>query len=271
MRFFSVAAGVVSSAAALSLLGSVPVFAEELPAIPVVPAQTKVLILPTLDQTGDRPEMQQEHVKVGNHRLEFELLSRGFQVLGPDAALKAARADDIDLDDSDSRGKNTLKQLGKDTGVDWVISLAITDVHKQDKGTMFFKSRRGQAKVFIKVYDLKQGGWVADHAFEDTKTSTRVVGNVGTTGLFKQAIDTTVQRSIANLMAPYQQTVKITDEFSEADLITGEGATTTTPTSAGTTPAATDATSAATTTPASTDAASTASTTPAADQSGASK
>jgi len=262
MRFLSVSAGVVCAGAALSLLGSAPVSAEELPSIPVVPAQTKVLILPTLDQTGDRPEMQAEHVKVGNHRLEFELLTRGFQVMGPDTALKAARAADIDLDDSDSRGKNNLKQLGKDTGADWVISLAITDVHKQDKGTMFFKSRRGQAKVFIKVYDLKQGGWIADHAFEDTKTSTRVVGNVGTTGLFKQAIDTTVQRSIANLIAPYQQTVKIADEFSEADLITGDGATTTAPTSAGTTPAA------ATT---STDAPAAASTTPAADQSGASK
>jgi len=270
MRFFNVASGVVSAAAAMSLLASVPVLAEELPAIPVVPAQTKVLILPTLDQTGDRPEMQQEHVKVGNHRLEFELLTRGFQVLGPDTALKAARADDIDLDDSDSRGKNTLKQLGKDTGADWVISLAITDVHKQDKGTMFFKSRRGQAKVFIKVYDVKQGGWIADHAFEDTKTSTRVVGNVGTTGLFKQAIDTTTQRSIANLMAPYQQTVKVADEFSEADLITGAGATTTTPTSAGTTPASTDATPAATA-PTSTDAPAAAPTTPATDQSGVAK
>jgi hypothetical protein len=38
--------------------------ADELPSIPVTPASTKVLILPSLDETGDRADMQQEHVLV---------------------------------------------------------------------------------------------------------------------------------------------------------------------------------------------------------------
>ena len=213
---------------ACSLLAAVisfmpPAHADELPAIPVTPTDTKVLLLPTLDETGDRAEMQREHVNVGNHRLEYELLTRGFQVIGPHEALRAARAEGIDLDDTDSRGSMSLKMLAKDTGADWVVSAAVIEV-KDDKNRGFsvFANRRAYAKVQIKVYDAKQGGYLANRFQLEHKTTVRAlpgVNGIGTTGLFKQAIDTTIQRSIANLLTPYPKNVKVADEFGESDLI----------------------------------------------------
>jgi len=213
----------VCSLIAAGLSFTPPTHADELPAIPVTPTQTKVLLLPTLDETGDRAEMQREHVSVGNHRLEYELLTRGFQVIGPHDALRAARAEGIDLDDTDSRGSMSLKMLAKDTGADWVVSAAVIEVKDdRNRGFSVFANRRAYAKVQIKVYDAKQGGYLANRFQTEHKTTVRAmpgINGIGTTGLFKQAIDTTIQRSIANLLTPYPKNVKVADEFGESDLI----------------------------------------------------
>ncbi len=192
---------------------------DELPAIPVTPAQTKILILPVLDETGDRPDMQKEHTEFGNHRLEYEFITRGFQVLGPDIATRAARADDIDLDDVDSRTKASMKQLAKDTGADWVVAGAIIEVHSSSS---HFDQKRATAKVQMRILDVAQDGWIANRFFEDHKDSSLMIGTIGTTGLFRAAIDTTLQRSTSNLLDPYKQTVSVYGEFSQNDYLAGQ-------------------------------------------------
>jgi hypothetical protein len=194
-------------------------FADELPAVPVTPAQTKILILPVLDETGDRPDMQKEHTEFGNHRLEYEFITRGFQVIGPDMAIRAARADDIDLDDVDSRTKAAMKQLAKDTGADWVVAGAIVEVHESKS---HFDQKRATAKVQMRILDISQDGWIANRFFEDHKDSSLVIGTIGTTGLFRAAIDTTLQRSTSNLLDSYKQTVKVFGEFNQNDYLAGQ-------------------------------------------------
>ncbi len=191
--------------------------ADELPAIPVDPAQTKVLILPVLDETGDRPDMQKEHVNFGNHRLEYEFITRGFQVMGPEMAIHAARNEDFDLGDQDSRTKANMKKLAADTGADWVVGGAVIEV-KETKS--HFNQRRAQAKVQMRILDVKQNGWICDRYFEDHKDNWQE--GSGTTGLFRAAIDTTLQRLTSNLLDQYPQFVHVYGEFDENDYLAGQ-------------------------------------------------
>jgi len=220
-RAFSIA---LLALASLSVSICQPVHADSLPTAPIIPAQTKVLLLPTIDETGDKPEMVRAHVLTGNHRAEFEFLTRGFQMLSPSVATRAARTEDVDLDDAESRGKRDLKALGKDTGADWVVSLAVIEV-REEKVNNFWSAavggnqRRAKAKVQVRILDVNTDQYISNQFCQDTKTSQRFLGNIGTTGLFKQAIDVTIQRSLVNLLTPYPQVKKITDEFSESDLL----------------------------------------------------
>ena len=202
-----------------------PALADSLPTAPIVPTLTKVLLLPTIDESGDKPEMVRAHVLTGNHRAEYEFLTRGFQMLSPDVAMRAAHTEDIDLDDAESRGKRDLKALGRDTGADWVVSLAVIEV-REEKVSNFWTAavggnqRRAKAKVQVRILDVKNDLYISNQFCQDTKTSQRFLGNIGTTGLFKQAIDVTIQRSLINILTPYPQVKKIADEFGEDDLLT---------------------------------------------------
>jgi hypothetical protein len=55
--------------------------------------------------------------------------------------------------------------------------------------------------------------------FEDNKDSSSWSG---TTGLFRAAIDTTLQRSTSNLLDQYPQTVHVYNEFGEEDYLAGQ-------------------------------------------------
>ncbi len=194
--------------------------ADEIPALPVKPAETTILILPVIDSTGDRPEMQKEHTEFGNHRLEYEFITRDFKVAGPDLAVRSARNEDFDLDDSDSRTRANMLKLAKDNGADWVVSAEVIYVGSSNS---HFGKRRATGKVRLRILDVKQNGWIADRYFEDHKDSQGFLGgSVGTTGLFRSALDTTLQRSTSNLLDQYPQTVKVFDEFGENDYLAGQ-------------------------------------------------
>ena len=219
-------AALFTLAATVILLSSFykPSQADSLPTAPIVPALTKILLLPTIDETGDKPEMVRAHVMTGNHRAEYEFLTRGFPMLSPGVAIRAAHIEDIDLDDAESCGKRDLKALGRDTGADWVVSLAVVEV-REEKVNNFWSAavggnqRRAKAKVQVRILDVKNDLYISNQFCQDTKTSQRLLGNIGTTGLFKQAIDVTIQRSLVNLLTPYPQVKKIADEFSENELL----------------------------------------------------
>lgn len=102
---------------------------------PVAPAATKILILPTLDTTADRPEMEQEHIVTSDHRLAYEFLIRGFPVLAPDVAQRAARTNDIDLTAPDERTRKNLKVLGQTAGATWVVALTVMEVREARSGS----------------------------------------------------------------------------------------------------------------------------------------
>ncbi|HEY3328487.1 MAG TPA: hypothetical protein VGK19_00555 [Capsulimonadaceae bacterium] len=215
-------------AVALASSAYTPAVADELATPPVVPSATKVLIVPTLDETGDKPEMRRAHIATGNHRSEYELLIRGFQLIAPDEAVRAARKEDIDLDDSESRGKRSLLALGKDTGANWVVSLSVVSVREEQVNNFFSaigNQRRAKAKIQLRILDVAANQYITNRFCEDTKTNQRVLGNIGTTGLFKQAIDTTIQRAYSNVMSSYPIIKKIDGEFDEGDLVTGQDVT----------------------------------------------
>ena len=111
---------------------------------PVVPSATKILILPTLDTTADRPEMQQSHIVTSDHRLAYEFLIRGFSVQAPDVAVRAARTADIDLTASDERTRKNLKILGQAAGATWVVALTVMNVGEVRSGNFLSGGGRRQ-------------------------------------------------------------------------------------------------------------------------------
>ena len=192
---------------------------------PVVPSATKILILPTLDTTADRPEMQQSHIVTSDHRLAYEFLIRGFSVQAPDVAVRAARTADIDLTASDERTRKNLKIMGQAAGATWVVALTVMNVGEVRSGNFLSGGgRRAKAKVEIRIWDVGADAYITNKFYEDTKSTKRIFGSIGTTGLFRQAIDTTVQRSVQDILMPYPVIKHLQDQFNEVDVVTGESA-----------------------------------------------
>ncbi len=211
--------------AALLLVASGVARADVAAIPPVVPAATKILILPTLDTTADRPEMQQEHIVTSDHRLAYEFLIRGFAVQAPDVAVRAARTADIDLTAPDERTRKSLKILGQSAGATWVVALTVTDVGEVHSGNWLGTGgRRAKAKVEIRIWDVAADAYITNKFYEDTKSTKRFFGTIGTTGLFRQAVDTTVQRSVQDILTPYPVIKHLQEQFDETDVVSGEAA-----------------------------------------------
>ena len=192
---------------------------------PVVPSATKILILPTLDTTADRLEMQQEHIVTSDHRLAYEFLIRGFSALAPDVAIRAARTADIDLTAPDERTRKNLKIMGQAAGATWVVALTVMDVAEVHSGSWLNGGgRRAKAKVEIRIWDVASDTYIENKFYEDTKSTKRIFGSIGTTGLFRQAIDTTVQRSVQDILVPYPIIKHLREQFDENDVVKGEAA-----------------------------------------------
>ena len=192
---------------------------------PVVPSATKILILPTLDTTADRPEMQQSHIVTSDHRLAYEFLIRGFSVQAPDVAVRAARTADIDLTAPDERTRKNLKIMGQAAGATWVVALTVMNVEEVRSGSFLNGGgRRAKAKVEIRIWDVAAEAYITNKFFEDTKSTKRIFGSIGTTGLFRQAVDTTVQRSVQDILTPYPVNKHLEDQFKETEVVTGESA-----------------------------------------------
>ncbi len=192
---------------------------------PVVPSATKILILPTLDTTADRPEMQQSHIVTSDHRLAYEFLIRGFSVQAPDVAVRAARTADIDLTAPDERTRKNLKIMGQAAGATWVVALTVMNVEEVRSGSFLNGGgRRAKAKVEIRIWDVAAEAYITNKFFEDTKSTKRIFGSIGTTGLFRQAVDTTVQRSVQDILTPYPVNKHLADQFKETEVVTGESA-----------------------------------------------
>lgn len=225
LRVVFVTAAAVPALSAPLFLTPCPAYADSAAIAPVSPAATKVLILPTLDTTADRPEMQQEHIITSDHRLAYEFVIRGFAVQAPDVAQRAARVADIDLTAPDERTRKNLKVLGKAAGANWVVALTIADVSEKKTGNFLSGGgRRAQAKVEIRIWDVDADNYITNKFYEDTKSTKRLFNSIGTTGLFRQAVDTTVQRSVQDILVPYPIIKHMREQFDENDVVTGESA-----------------------------------------------
>ncbi|MGO8673580.1 MAG: hypothetical protein ACLQVD_19750 [Capsulimonadaceae bacterium] len=209
--------------------------AAPVPTSTITPAATKVLILPALDESGDlSPAMASAHVAVANHRAEYEFLTRGFTVIGPTDAANEAQKEGIDLTDVDARTRQALASMGRALGATWVVDVDVIDVREAAVHNDFTSAwlllgphqRRAEAKVRIRVVDVSSGEYLFNGYHRDNKTTNRVgegsifgIWLIGTTGLFNQALDTTIQRGFEPVVSPYPQIRAINDQFGEDDLV----------------------------------------------------
>src|SRR3569833_2173914 len=96
----------------------------------IVPSKTTVMLLPVVDQVGGLTggdHYAPLHEAVVNHRMQYEFLTRQFNVIGPSMATVAAKKANINLTDPALRNADTLKKMAATSNADWVGSYDVLE------------------------------------------------------------------------------------------------------------------------------------------------
>lgn len=120
-----------------------------------VPSETKVLILPSQNISGDKHiALKAEQVKESDSTLERIFSERGFRVEGPDRAKELVNSQGIDFTDEENYRKDILYKLGEDAKVDIVVFNVITRTMQKRRNDIF-ENLEGFATMRTWVLDVK--------------------------------------------------------------------------------------------------------------------
>ena len=215
-NFTDIKAGLIIVSAVFLLIGSQAQGGEEMLApIRVTPHETGVLLLPTLDTTGDSGHMQAPRQLVVRHRIEYEFITRRFKMLGETMAAKAAEADPkIELGDLSARTAGSLDLMAKRTGADWVVAIVVEEAKLDSSAGGEFKVH---TRVRLQVWDARRHGWLAHNPY---------TGQAGGGGspvfVFKSSLDDATRGSLGNLLGVYPRVVTVLQEDSLNDYLAGQ-------------------------------------------------
>ena len=186
----------------------------------IVPSKTTVMLLPVLDQTGgptggDR--FAGLHEAIANHRMEYEFISRQFNMIGPGMSTAAAQKAGINVTDPALRNSDTLKKIGATSGADWVVSV---DVLEYAHDSFQQGNRTDHVKLHLLVVNAKDGSVLADKDVLKTKNSEHQ--NIGVLGLMIATLDYSTKEAFKNLLDDYPATVKVDNEMGTDDYLLGQ-------------------------------------------------
>lgn len=125
-----------------------------------VPAQTRVVVLPVINASGEKDKKQKsDQESVGTNELTKQFRERGFQVT--DAALvhKTLADNQIDLTDEESHNRATLYRAGELTQADVIVFVVITNVdQRRVQTTNGGDDQKLEARANVKIWllDMKQ-------------------------------------------------------------------------------------------------------------------
>ncbi len=120
-----------------------------------VPSETKVLILPSQNISGDKHlALKAEQVKESDSTLERIFSERGFRVESPDRAKELVNSQGIDFTDEENYRKDILYKLGEDAKVDIVVFNVITRTMQKRRNDIF-ENLEGFATMRTWTLDVK--------------------------------------------------------------------------------------------------------------------
>ena len=97
-----------------------------------VPAQTRVVLLPMVNESGEKDRKQRaDQVATGQKELEKQFQSRGFNIVGSLSVDKALADLKIDLADEENHNRAALYKIGSALNADVVAFVVITNVDQK--------------------------------------------------------------------------------------------------------------------------------------------
>jgi hypothetical protein len=191
---------------------------DELPPLTVVPAKTTVLILPPIDVSAGVNPLHTLREGVASHRIQYEFITRGFKVVGPDMAQSAAKSlPAVDITKPEGRTADTLGSLGKQTNADWVVS----EVSLEDKTDSYSPGDwRVHATIHLQIWDVARHGWLSDFTYIAHKGSNHQAA--GPLMMFDGVLDQANLAALSNTIGSYPQVVQVTNEEGNTDYLAGQ-------------------------------------------------
>ena len=182
----------------------------------VIPRDTSVLLLPALDSTSDAKNMQEPRHVVIRHRVEYELITRQFKMLGESMATQAAQSTTpkINLGDLFARSAANLDLIAKETGADWVVSLVVEEAKLSSSAGGEFQVH---TRVRLQVWDARRHGWLANGGYTGKAT-----GEGSPIFVFKNSLDEATRGVLGNVLTNYPQVIAVLQEESLKDYLAGQ-------------------------------------------------
>ncbi len=185
-------------------------------AIPVVPRETKVLLLQPIDGTVDAAVLHPARQRIIRLRQQYEFIGRQFVVLGEAMATKAAaNQPPLSLDaNGDGRTAEMLDQIARRVGVDWAVSIVVREIKTDPSDGNSFKVH---STLFVQIWDARRHAWLAKLPY---------VGHLAAGGspgwLFIKSLDAATGEALAEILAQYPQKVIVSRDGSIVDYLAGQ-------------------------------------------------
>nr|CAA9241682.1 hypothetical protein AVDCRST_MAG63-1447 [uncultured Armatimonadetes bacterium] len=122
----------------------------------LVPAQTKVALLPVIDATGEKDDQRRDQANAVRMEMRDQFAERGFDVIDEEAVAKAIAEAKIDLSDEEYQRREPLYKVGKAVGADFVVFVVVTQAYSKIKKNLFGEQREGLAKTKTWLLDVKE-------------------------------------------------------------------------------------------------------------------
>jgi histidinol phosphatase-like enzyme len=173
-----------------------------------VPAQTRVLILPVINQSGEKDRKQRaDQIAAGQKEVEKQFRSRGFQI-SEHAVVEKTLADlKIDLTDEENHNRSTLYKIGEAQNADIVAFVVITNVDQKRVQRPFGDDDHqleSRANIKIWVLDVKHQQPLLS-AFRQEAQAKNILFASFDSGarLIRKAVEGAVRDSLKETLAPY--------------------------------------------------------------------
>jgi hypothetical protein len=206
-----------ASVGALAVFAAMPLIrpaVAEGPA-PIVPRETRVLLLAPLDATVDSGRLQPLRQQIIRLRQQYEFITRQFAVLGETMAAKAAAVEPaLDLTRPDARGRETLNELARRTNSDWVVSLTVQEVKTDPSPDNEF---RLHSTLQVRIWNARGHTWLADRIHVG-----RTQGGGAPGRLFIESVDAAAGGALDEILAAYPPVVRVSQDGSIVDYLAGQ-------------------------------------------------
>jgi hypothetical protein len=183
---------------------------------PVIPRETKVLLLPPIDATVDAAvlaPLRRQFIRLPE---EYEFIRRQFVVLGDEMAARAAAVrPSVDLRaGAAGRSAETLDELARRTDADWVVSILVREIKTDPFNGAGFKVH---SSLRVQIWDARRHAWLANGPYVG-----RLVGGGAPGRLFIDSLRAATEEALQRVLAAYPPIVPVSRDGSIVDYLAGQ-------------------------------------------------